>query len=606
MLHDEGYAPSEVPSEWEGEFSLEQPERWKKLKPKRGQVIQVVLGDLLSPGDAHPVWLFVMDTEVLPDGGLKVEVESLGGSESRVSRKVTLDLKNNATVHICPAPGCEGGEYAYHLKHLTVMHGQEIDPQNLGSTGVKKWVKLMEEVCGINMEEEMDKLIAETQLAGPENTEHPAPEVERDVRKMKEREREKPSDTHKQRRDHLKERLTRLKALHFGGAMNRGAGGEPSAAREEGRDKTDAKRDREDREEDARKILELARKETKRRKTPDLEEKMERGGLGAKLLARAVEKLASRRETSKKRKKRDTREDRVVTLLKKVLVGKKDKDKKRKRRKGRKGTKGRSGGGSGGTSPGSSSEGSQESSEEEDLESKSKSDTEEEKYKAPLKKRSEKTPGSVMKLLIERIEESLAEIQPSGTSSDRVVLEGPKLIGYYNLVLRTKHRTQLREMRELYLMANIIDMVRSGEVLKAMDMAAARFFSLEQALQDGGWEVARHLEIAVPEESSITGPAMALEAMKYGKMIEKARGGGGSTMYNNRGKGKGQWGSWTSFAAGGEKGEKGEKGQKDQKGGGKKGKGKNRPGWYDQSYRRGWDSQVQKPKEREEERTKKE
>ena len=58
----------------------------------------------------------------------------------------------------------------------------------------------------------------------------------------------------------------------------------------------------------------------------------------------------------------------------------------------------------------------------------------------------------------------------------------------------------LRNSRELRTLAEIIDALVQGDLNRVGDLAMQRFKAVEQASQDGRWEVARHLEVIPPQD----------------------------------------------------------------------------------------------------------
>ena len=246
----------------------------------------------------------------------------------------------------------------------------------------------------------------------------------------------------------------------------------------------------------------------------------------------------------------------------------KRKSKKRKRKFGRGG--GSSGGGGSGGSSGSS-----------DISSSSSSSTSsgDSVNLPPLRRKSEKKPGSVLKVLLGQIESQLSEVQ-GYDGNPSAVLGGTKVLTYFHLLVRGSGvQVGSRDGREMYLCAVLLDLLRSGQLDKLADGLAARFMALQTAVMDGGWQAARHLEIFTPDIATPGGPAITLAARKHAKVLEKVLGKEGRSEAS----GSRTWGrGWSSNSW-----QKGEDSYNPETGKGKgkkgKGKGKGNP-WSGKGY----------------------
>ena len=170
----------------------------------------------------------------------------------------------------------------------------------------------------------------------------------------------------------------------------------------------------------------------------------------------------------------------------------------------------------------------------------------------------------------------------AGGESAVPLLHGTKLVTYWhNLIQSSTVSQQSRDGRELYLLANCIDLLRVGRLARLGDALAARWLALEQASLDQGSSAAKHLELYSPEHQTAAGSAVTLAARKFGRLMEKVtaadeKKGKGS----NRPRGKGDQG-WPRAVPWQEK----------SKGKGKKGKPKEnswtgRGAWKNQQW--GW------------------
>lgn len=216
--------------------------------------------------------------------------------------------------------------------------------------------------------------------------------------------------------------------------------------------------------------------------------------------------------------------------------------------------------------------------------SKDRSSSGDESLMAPLRKRSQRSPGSVYKMLEELAVERL--------SVDGVVEEGyealglrgqrPKILTYFQLVLKPQMDSKGRDCKELAMLARSLDLLRDGRLAELADVMAARLMAIHTATKQG-WQTARHLEVFAEEDDSAAPPHVLLSAQRHARQVEKAGGKGswpsrspwqgGEWSYDNRPKGKG----------------------KEPKGKGKKGKGKGKGqkgqwnAWVDQGERGGGD-----------------
>ena len=190
---------------------------------------------------------------------------------------------------------------------------------------------------------------------------------------------------------------------------------------------------------------------------------------------------------------------------------------------------------------------------------------------APMKKKSQKKPGSVLALLVDHIraqmsQTSLLDLDPS----QAMVTQGVKVTSYFGLHIRPQYPGATNQLRELYSLARALDTLRTGDIASASDQLAGRFIAIHQSLVDGGWSTAKYMELTPLEDASAATPSLVLATRRHSKVCSKVQGhdGYGGGYGSGRGKGKSSWSNW---------GREGEKGDNSFKGKGKnsKGKGKN-------------------------------
>ena len=98
---------------------------------------------------------------------------------------------------------------------------------------------------------------------------------------------------------------------------------------------------------------------------------------------------------------------------------------------------------------------------------------------------------------------------------------GIKISTYFALLIRPFHQTNNALLRELYGLAQTIDLLRSGRLPETADALAARFIAVHTALTDGGWTAASQLELYPLEPASV---ATMLQAHKHRRLIQKSQG----------------------------------------------------------------------------------
>lgn len=287
-------------------------------------------------------------------------------------------------------------------------------------------------------------------------------------------------------------------------------------------------------------------------------------GLNKQLAQKALA-VTDARDKAKRQKQKRKKKDSAVELLRKILTGsksshkegKKDKSKKRKRRRLRDGVIVSSSNSSDSEteSPGEV----EEASSEEDLE-------------APMRKRSRDAPGSVLSLLTEHVREQMEqEAVTEVPHKKQGITSGVKVTSFFNLHVRPAYSQSIKEMREMYMLAVTIDLLRKGDLARVGDSLASRFMAIHQALVDQSWQTARHMELFPLEEATATSSALILASRKHSRLVEKVQGKGQWGGWQGRGKGsqRPDWGGWQE---GQQKGKKG-------KGGSPKGKGKTKGKW---------------------------
>lgn len=137
---------------------------------------------------------------------------------------------------------------------------------------------------------------------------------------------------------------------------------------------------------------------------------------------------------------------------------------------------------------------------------------------------------------------------------------------YWQISLKHRYSPGRPALRELYPLATVIDRVRGGQLLEALDALAGRFIAVNAATHDG-WNIAKQLEVAVPADQAIAPAELQLAARRHYNMISKAQGYEGKGAWRSTGGGRG----WGNFGGGREesKGWWRRKGGKESKDGGR-------------------------------------
>lgn len=206
---------------------------------------------------------------------------------------------------------------------------------------------------------------------------------------------------------------------------------------------------------------------------------------------------------------------------------------------------------------------------DEDEESSYRESDSELSLEAPLRKKSVKSPGSVMQMLVRHAQQQLdrGSLTEDPGQREEALVGGVKIATYFALLIRPFHPPANPLLRELYSLALTIDFLRAGRLSEAADALAGRFVSVHTALTEGSWSTAAHLEVHPLEQVTSTSTSTLLQAQRHKRMVLKSQGLGSSGQrpwWNNSGKGRGNY----SY-------EKGGRGNSQNKG---KGKGKQKGG----------------------------
>ena len=79
----------------------------------------------------------------------------------------------------------------------------------------------------------------------------------------------------------------------------------------------------------------------------------------------------------------------------------------------------------------------------------------------------------------------------------------------------------MRKRRELRTLAEVLDLLLEGDLLRASDMLMARFASVELASSTQSWNVSQHLELVPGEVSGVASEAAKFAASKEELLRQK-------------------------------------------------------------------------------------
>lgn len=581
---------------------------WNDFGPSRGQVVAVPIShpDYGIEGEEMVPFL-IMQVSMIPDeGGLVLEVKSLGGINSEVDSKLSSQFnRRRGTLHLCQQEPCP--HFLSEHQHVTrlVWWKGGISTFKGGSSScrrqVDKWLKKEEVVGEGGLTGGALRPSAKVVPEKPKEVSGAGRSAER--RKGKKVPKNPPDEEDSIPEDKREALLSKLKALKD---RLRGPSGKEKDGEAEDRASPSSPEEVESSpppegldvgmdlvvagKEAARKKIEKRERKVRKEKREPLEDSRDSSTkhFQKQLVGQA---LAVSKTEAGDRKRSSSKSERMSSTLARILTKtvkedrkrkKKKKDKKKKKKKKKKGKGDGDGDGDGSSSPSSSSSGATGSCSGS---SKDPGGSQSSEYdlEAPLKKKSKKNPGSVLELLVNHAREQLDQSAAVEVgSSKQSVTSGVKLMTYFQVLLKPKIGGSPAQMREMHHLVTAIDLLRQGRLGLLGDTLAARFLCLHQSILDGGWQAAKHLEIFPMEEMSAASPSLMLRTRKHAKLAARAQGwdvghSWGGAGRGSKGKGKQDWKGGDTWEPKG-KGKKGGKG---------KGKGNKSNWWNNQDHSKG-------------------
>ena len=427
-----------------GFYSASDLLEWSSLYFTKGDVFECRIPFSLAEGVEAEGAFVVLHSEVDQSGGYALQVKSLGATDESVVQSLSKTFNRKpGYIHVCAGTGiCTQGENAaFHLQDLRLVDGDSLELDYVRQAG-KRLLKQVQKELGRFADEgeakETEGEPAEKKRPSAENLE----EVPRDRGKGRGpgREKEREKETEGERHAALRKRLEELKKKEVeGGTRAPDLNFEYSPEVEPER---------------PRGVWKEPTLNSGRTFTRPIDLLGEQGGAEAPG-EQAVQKGRRTEEPAPKRPKS------VMAQLalranasagqtqppaggfpggmgptpplgggKKKKKKKKKSGKKKKKKSKKSRLKAQGGGGPGGSSSGSSS--SQSSSSE----SSESSGSENSGYLPPLKRKSDRRPGSVLELLIGQVEAQLSELQGAGMTGGSI-LAGTKMVSFYHLMIKS-------------------------------------------------------------------------------------------------------------------------------------------------------------------------
>ena len=493
-----------------GTYDVRDFMRWQMLAPQAGNVIvTTVPGEVFGREDVEGIFA-VVNTTLAFDASMLVHVRAIGASrEDALPALSSLFNRRPGALHICLNEGpCAVEDGVFHVRRLDLWSGSGFPGHRLSVAG-RKLLKQLLAPGGATAEDEAHpeagdagEDVEDLRGGAVEGTEQAMrPGALRKERgkggtlksaapKRKVKEKTSAAGAPSTAPGKLRERLEKVRQkqqdlgigrrVHFDGEPKEleeaGDAGHALAALTTGAKIVGETRPAGDR----RAGLNDSSKGQRGDILKNLRLRRRDGGVVATLATQAAQAARMKKKTPKRKK------DKRIDALKILLDGKKRKKKKKKEKK-RKREEDPDGGDSGGSSGSSEEEDSSASSAE-----AGNSSEEDLSLLPPLKKKSEREEGSVLELLISQIELRLNELG-GAAEHENPVSQGTKVLTYWHTLTHSGGvNAQNRDGREMFLLANCMDLLRIGRLGRLGDALAARWLALEQAGLDQNWTAARH------------------------------------------------------------------------------------------------------------------
>ena len=596
-------------------------EDWGKLSPLVGTILEfgVVASGLESTDGGHGA-LLVTGVDLEESSGLLVSGRVVGADAESLSSELSNKVNRRGyRIHLCSAEKCT---YAGEVDLIHVVSGRVHQAAEFKAPYMKAWGKrlvsdfIKDQTEGLGWPRREDRTKKDRArdpkpkrsapgLSERKRRKEPLEEPQReDAGKKRRKEKKHRNEGGPSTQDRLREKLAAFRAKVAGGGLGKKEDkGEKKVKKEKkgrARDAEEEDYDSVDTEDDSSCVVESAPVRlgsgTKlgvplalghRSHQDEMEERREgvrrkQNGEPAKPEAQLLAVAAQQKGLQESLRRRDRKDEKDPPKGKDLEKRKRKKKEKKRRKKSKKKKKKRKkkdfGGSSGGSSSSTSTSGKSDKSSW-SMKSGSSSDS---SLLAPLQRKSKQNPGGVLRMLIKHARQLMDQDTAVDVGEDAGILGGVRMTSYFSLMLRPYYPTTSRDMKELYLLATMIDQLRRGRLGALGDAMGSRFIAIQTAMSEGNWRSAQYLEMH-PLDSGTPAPvSLLLEARKHARLIDKSQK---QEEYRGKGNWKGhEKGKWYY-----EDGPKG-KGYKGKQG---KGKGRGRGAWAQQGG--GWDPAGQNP-----------
>ena len=149
---------------------------------------------------------------------------------------------------------------------------------------------------------------------------------------------------------------------------------------------------------------------------------------------------------------------------------------------------------------------------------------------ASLMRLSEKKPGRLAEISLKEMTRFLSDRDENGERG--AGWSGQRVTAYLNQIVFNQNpasKIGIRSTRELMTLALVIDEILEGNQLRALDVLLQRFKAVEASFLEGGWAVAKHLELIPATTASMTrederelAAKSELRALKLRESLQKA------------------------------------------------------------------------------------
>ena len=125
-----------------------------------------------------------------------------------------------------------------------------------------------------------------------------------------------------------------------------------------------------------------------------------------------------------------------------------------------------------------------------------------------------KKPGRLTEIALQEMARYVSGSHHDGERGD---WSNQKVLSYLNQIVLTNHppsKIGVRAHRELVTLATCMDELLASNTLQCLDILTQRFKAVELSIQDGSWNLARHVELIPPSAAQLSREEERLIASK--------------------------------------------------------------------------------------------